>query len=221
MFGFFKKNISDPTTIAKDILKELKKRYEKKEKSQETILSCLGALAGFGCQMAIREGFIKTGKMTEDNAFTVIETQNGDKFFYGDFLNGALLEAKTSVWSLVAGAAQSSGAKELPDIHKICGQVAKNVGSDDFGKITVPKEHQPDEYPIESLKKEWGKMYKVILKYNYNPAFLGWYFALAAQHLIIETKDIFPPVMAVQIVMEAAVSMSKIAPAKVIGIEAV
>src|SRR5436189_6433098 len=37
----------------------------------ETVLTTLGALAGFAGQMAIREGLIKTGKMPEDKAFAI------------------------------------------------------------------------------------------------------------------------------------------------------
>ncbi|MCE3233205.1 MAG: hypothetical protein K0R98_1462 [Rickettsiaceae bacterium] len=226
MFWPFKKNSNKETStitkidnsiIADKILNELIVRYkDERGVHTETLLSCLGALAGFGCQIAIRNGLIKTGQYTEDTAFVVVKTKDEEKYFFGDMLNQPLLEAKTSVWSMVAGAAQSVGSNKLPDICEIAQYVASSVGSDNFGKLRVIEEHQPQEQPIESLKKHWPSMYTQINSYNADQLFLGWHFGLAAQKLIVMTKDVLDPDLAVKIVMESAVAMAKIDP-KIIG----
>jgi hypothetical protein len=84
----------------------------------ETGLTALGALAGFSAQMAIREYFIKAGKITEEKACATVKTKDGSTYFFGDLLNEPLIttqKGQFSVWNFVGGAAQSLGAKELPD----------------------------------------------------------------------------------------------------------
>jgi len=46
----------------------------------------------------------------------------------------------------------------------------------------------------------------------------GWYFAGAAQTVIIDAKEVIDPALAYRIVMEAAVAMSKVDP-RAIGFE--
>jgi len=179
--------------------------------------NALGALAGFGCQMAIREGFIKPGTMSEDKAFVIFRTTDGQRYFFGDFLNGCLFqeEGKISVWSLVAGAAQKAGAKQLPDVEEIVAYNAKTLGTRDFGVPRVPEQYRSSEMPIDVLKKDWPTMQKLLTDYQVRPIFWGWTVALAAQHLIEKNKEVFDPGMAAKITMEAALPMSKVDPATI------
>jgi len=183
----------------------------------ETLLSALGALAGFGCQVSVREVLVKTGRMPLESAFVIVRGVDGARYFMGDYLNQPLLMAPVSVWSLVAGAVQHTGSP-LPDINDIVRRTVSSVGSRDFGKLSVPKDHQPGEQPIETLKKQWGGCYKALKALNADPFFTGWYFALSAQMLILKGRSIIDPTLAGQIVMESAVAMAKIDP-KAIGFE--
>ena len=181
----------------------------------ESLLCSLGAMAGFGCQIAIREGLIKTGKLPLEKAFVVAKTNDGGTYYFGDQLNQPLLEAPMSVWAQVAGAVQHVG-KPVPDIHDIVRFVSSTVGGPEFGTLRVPEDHQPRETPLQSLQKQWAPAYKLVKSQTGDPLFTGWYFALAAQKLIVEGKDVIDATMAGQIVMESAVAMAKIDPA-VIG----
>ena len=58
---------------------------------QEAVLCALGALAGYAAQQAIRETLVKTGKLTLDQAFAVIETRSGEVFFFGELLNAVIV----------------------------------------------------------------------------------------------------------------------------------
>jgi len=180
------------------------------------VFNALGALAGFGCQMAIREAFIKPGIVPADHAFVVVTTKDGGKYFFGDFLNDPLLNEKKgsiSVWSLVGAAAQSAGAKEVPDPLEIVAYNAKTVGTKDFGIPRVPEQYRSRELPIDILRSDWPPMQKLLEDYQVDPRVWGWTFALAAQNLILTNKDTFDPAAAAKIVMEAALPMSKIDPA--------
>ncbi|WP_443749600.1 hypothetical protein [Asticcacaulis solisilvae] len=183
----------------------------------ETLLSALGAMAGFGCQIAVREVLVKSGRMPLESAFVIVRGVDGSRYFLGDQLNQPLLMARVSVWTLVAGAVQHTGSP-VPDINGIVRRTVAAVGSKDFGRLSVPDEHQPFEQPIETLKKQWAGCYEILKSFDADPFFMGWYFALSAQLLIIKSKTIIDPTLAGQIVMESAVAMAKIDP-KSIGFE--
>ena len=180
--------------------------------------NALGALAGFGCQMAIREGFVKPGLLPESKAFVVLGTKDGRKYFFGDVINGCLFEGRQgqiTVWALVGGAAQKSGAKTLPNMGEIAGYNAKVLGSDQFGVPRVPEQYRSPELPIDVVKQDWPAMQKLLVDDKVDPRLWGWTFALAAQYMIVKSKDDFDPGMAATIVMETALPMSKIDPASV------
>ncbi len=199
--------------VTDNLLKHLEKTYPVTQ--PETLLSVIGACAGFGCQMMVREA-VRRGKIPEKQAFVVIQTQDGGVFYFGDQLNQPLLEAPMSVWAQVAGAVQSLG-KIPPDIHDIVRFVASSVGGDTFGSLRVAKDHQPSEEPIESLRRQWPNGQAWLRETGFDPMFTGWYFGTAAQKIILSAKDSLDPVVAAQIVMEAAVAMAKIDP-KTIGV---
>lgn len=182
----------------------------------ETLLSNLGALAGFGCQMGIRESLILRGSLTEEKAFMVVETKNNIKFFFGDLTNELLIEGKMSVYSLICGGAQRAGAKVFPDVHEIAGYYARAVGLPEYFMSRLPKQHQPRMYPITALGY-WFTTREFQVIWRVEPLHWGWNCALAAQKLIIEAKNVIDPVVAAQIVMEAAIPMSKVDPDRVSG----
>lgn len=203
--------------IALTVLAAFKKAYlHERAPSQkglhvETLLSALGAVAGFACQITVREAFVKTGRMPEQGAFVVLGVSDGSRLFAGDLLNRYLLESPRSVWSLVGGAAQAAGAETLPDIREIARFVIGSVGND-YGSIRVPPDHQPHETPLQTLKTQWAAVYQILKANQAETENYGLYLGLAGQYLILEAKGILDPKMAAQIFMESAVSMAKIDP---------
>jgi len=204
---------TDVTRVTDNLLVHLKAAYPVAQ--PETLLSAVGACAGFGCQMMVREA-VRRGLIPAKQAFVVVQTKDGGTYYYGDQLNQPLLEAQMSVWAQVAGAVQSLG-KTPPDIHDIARFVASSLGGDAFGTLRVAPAHQPSEKPIESLRRQWPNVQTWLQETGFNPMFTGWYFGSAAQKLILESKETLDPVIAAEIVMESAVAMSKIDP-KTIGV---
>ena len=97
----------------------------------EAALTVVGALGGYAAQQAIWEGMVKPAPPKE-KAFTVARTTSGEEFYFGDAINMALASTGPKVasfWSLVAGGAQSAGARQLPDIAEIFKHCAETVGT--------------------------------------------------------------------------------------------
>ena len=84
--------------------------------------------------------------------------------------------------------------------------------------LRVDASHQPHEAPIDALKKHWAPSYELARLLGADPIMTGWYFAGAAQTVIIDAKEVIDPALAYRIVMEAAVAMSKVDP-RAIGFE--
>lgn len=188
---------------------------------QEAVLCALGALAGYAAQQAIRETLVKTGKLTLDQAFVVIETRSGEVFFFGDLLNeiivardggkaGVRETGHASIWKIVSGAGYEAGAINLPDVIEIIKHCAATVGREDFGTPRVPDAHMPELTPREALSRFWFAARRRLA--GTEPMSWPLHLASAANALIVTLKDTIRPDIAVQIVMEAAVPMSKIDP---------
>ncbi len=185
----------------------------------ETIFCALGALSGFGCQMAIREGLIKTGKVTEGDALVEVVTTSNEVFYFGEFLNEPLLSVapgRISVLSLILAATEAAGGKMFPDIENIVLKTADTCGTPEFYEMNLPKDHQPHITPLEALRRFWPECQAVLEAANTDPIHWGWIIAQAAQTLIMQGKAVLEPEMAAKIVMEAAIPMSKMSPAAVL-----
>jgi hypothetical protein len=188
-----------------------------REVQHEAVLCALGALAGYAAQQAIRETLVKTGKLAIDQAFAVIETRSGDVFFFGDLLNEVIVdkhrlrgEGHASIWKLVSEGGYEAGAINLPDVNDVIKHSAATVGSEEFGIPRVPDAHMPAILPREAVGRFWPAARRRLA--GAEPMSWPLHFALAARQLIVELKHLLRPDIAVQIVMEAAVPMSKIDP---------
>jgi hypothetical protein len=184
----------------------------------ETALATLGALAGFSGQMALREALIKAGKISEDKAFAVVKTENGDRYYFGDLLNEILYESKPgsfSIYGIVGAAAMALGARELPGVKGIASYVARTVGSDEFGIPRLPPNHMPKERPIALLDKYWNPVRNYLVVNVQSPSHWPLVAAQGAQKVIVMARGTLDPALAVKIVMESAISMARVDPAKV------
>lgn len=205
--------------VAEDILEDLLAYYKTDYGVHiETLLSSLGALSGFGCQMAVWDGFIKSGELTEREAFEIVTLETGETFYYGDYINQPLLSAEPfCVWSIVAGGAQTAGAQVYPDVIEIVESVTKRLGTNAFWIPRLPDEHMPHELPLDALNTHWDRLRPVFESNGIEPYFWSWIYATAAQKAIIMGREVLAPELACKIVMEAAIPMSKVDPARVKG----
>lgn len=175
----------------------------------ESLFCALGALAGYSCQASVRALALASG-LPETARLSSAETMSGEHFFFGDDLNAALAESKYSVWSLAAGAAEQGGARDFPDLHEIFQHTAASIGSSDFGLPRVPCEHRAGDVPLNYLGKIWPWIFPSVTLYCRNPEDWPIAFGLAIQEAIDSTKNMIAPAMALKIVMESAVPMSKV-----------
>ena len=183
----------------------------------ETALAALGATAGFACQMAIREGFVAKGMVSEDKAFIEIGTKSGETFYTGPLLNTCLSTTQAgqySVWSLVAGAAQRLGGP-VPDISPLFAEAAGAMGSHTYGATRIKAPHQPKRRYEELLVKYWNVFRNRMVADGQDPTIWPLILAQTAQRLMFMAKDKLPASLSAEIVMDAAVSMSRLDPSRV------
>jgi hypothetical protein len=208
------KRKTDPLIGAKLGSKEINQRLLSAMKNEkgvhvESLLCALGALAGYACQANLRAQALEKG-MLETAAFTVIDTADGKKYFFGEPLNQVLAESQYSIWALAAGAAQRNGCSSLPDISEIFGHVTKTVGSTEFGIPRIQEGHQPGDTPINYVKALWPNLLPTIKQFCQKPSEWPILLGLAVQEIMDMSKGVIAPDLALKIVMESAIPMSKV-----------
>lgn len=175
----------------------------------ESLLCALGALAGYACQASVRQRNLAQG-LAEDAGLVTIETRNGSKYFYGDAVNSPLAESRYSVWGLAAAAAQKSGCQTLPDLAAMFSHSMNTIGSAEFGLLRLPLRQSPADQPLNYLKALWPNLLPTIRMLCPHPAHWPIMFGLAIQDAIHGGKTVIDPCIALRIVMESAIAMSKV-----------
>lgn len=175
----------------------------------ESLLCALGALAGYSCQASLRAQALAEG-LPETAPFQVVETEDGQQYFFGDDLNDILAEAEYSVLALATGAAHhaSAGTVEIPDLREIFEHTSSVIGTEQFGIPRVPDNHKHDT-PLNWIKATWPSLFSTVQLFCPNPVEWPVLFGLAIQEAIYTGKDIIDLSIALKIVMESAVTTSK------------
>lgn len=175
----------------------------------ESLLCALGSLAGYSCQAYLRALAAEKG-LDETVALHTMEVTDGRKYFFGDLLNQPLVESKYSIWSLAAGAAQQNGCTKFPDIKSILAHVIDTLGTDAFGVPRYPGDRRAGDIPINYLKALWPVLFPVVKMFCKEPDEWPILFGIAIQEALDAGKNIVSQDNALQIVMEAAIPMSKV-----------
>lgn len=191
----------------------------------ETLMTAVGALAGFAVQNAVWDQLHKAGKPLPKDSFGVATTASGERFYFGDLLNGYLIPEGARdwpVWGFVAAAAVEAGLREadLPDYADMFRYVTETIGTKDFGIPRVPEDHRPHLMPKAALEMFWPRA-KFILERTdgpgpdpkgvdagHWPAVIG----LVARQFILMTKGVLDPGLSLRLLMESAIAMSKVDP---------
>lgn len=205
---------SDPLIGAKLGGKEVYERLLRGLKTErgvhaESLLTALGALAGYSCQASVRAAAAARG-LPESALLMTIETTNGQKYFYGETLNVVLAQAQDSVWGFAAGAAQQAGCASLPDVKAIFEHVAKSLGGPEFGVPRIPAGHAPQDTPMGFVRALWPALLPLVRKFCPDPIRWPALYGIALQNAIMAARHTLDPQLALTIVMESAVPMSKI-----------
>ncbi|MCB9991077.1 MAG: hypothetical protein H6867_06820 [Rhodospirillales bacterium] len=181
----------------------------------ESLITLLSALAGFACQMAIREAVIKSGKAAEKDVFHVIKAADNQKYFMGGLLNRPLIEDRLSIWHLVGGILHETGTK-LPDLAEIATYSTQSIGTENFGIPRVSQEqHKSGDTAQNYIRDLWPLISPLADKFCGAPAEKPILLGIALQDMIRQGKDVLDPATAAIIAMDTAVAMSKIDPESV------
>jgi hypothetical protein len=202
-----------PTRIADWVMREVK---DQRGIHCETLLTVIGALAGYAAQQALWEGMVKPGKLAIAQAFKVMETPSGATYFFGDTLDSLLVSMEpkhVSVFKIVAGGVLAAGGDHLPNINDLLRHSAATAGTSAFGLPRLPDDHLPSILPRAALERFWPDA-RMLLALS-DPLQWPLLMAHAAQKLMLAMKGSIAPDLAVKIVMEAAVPMSRVDPATV------
>ena len=141
----------------------------------ETALTTVGALAGFSCQMAIRDGFITDGQASIEEALIEIKTTSGELYYSGSLLIEGLASNNPdnySVWRFIGGAVQQSG-RNLPDMQAILDRKLSEIGTEAFLVPNIPAEHVPSHPAQDLLWKYWNITRNILVLRNQAPPLLA------------------------------------------------
>jgi hypothetical protein len=215
----------------------------------ENLFASIGAIAGFAAQNAalarmdkrdvpLPVGADKTMSradlsehLREKGLLLIAATKDGEHFYFGDLINGYLVEQATTVdyslFSIVAGAALAAGLKtaDLPDYKAMFAHVASTVGQPSFGELQLPAGGpRPGIGPRKAIELFWPhvkfifertdgqKAVTPAVGRNVKPEYWPLVSALVAGQLIAIAKDTIDPKRAVALIMESAIIASKIDP---------
>ena len=176
----------------------------------ESILGALGSLAGYSCQASVRARARSQGLEDTAHFFVRAEGADGKMYFFGDALNKPLAEDQYSVWSIAAGGAQSAGCEDVSDPGDVFNHVASTVGSPAFGLPRLPPEHPMQDTPLNYVETFWPELFPMISKFCPDPEHWPILLGLAIQDIMSQGGNVLDPCLALKIVMECAVPMSKI-----------
>ncbi|MBM3603097.1 MAG: hypothetical protein FJX22_04910 [Alphaproteobacteria bacterium] len=212
------KSTEDPLIGAKIGAKEILNMFlqsmkEDKGVHVESLLCALGSLGGIATQASIRAQNI-SNSLPETASLSCAESNNGSKFYFGDDLNHVLAGDPYSVLSLAAAEAEFIGAKDISKnyisiVKELLVYSTETMGGEKYGIPRLPQNHMPASNPIEYAKL-WPVIKPKIELFCPNPSHWPVLFGLAIQKTLDESKDVVDTAIALQIVMESAVPMSKI-----------
>jgi hypothetical protein len=187
----------------------------------ETVLTALGALAGFSAQMSIRKAVIEPQRMDPNAVLSEAVTKNGETYYFSDLLNWIVFENLSeppwSIWAYVRDAVPEAERPLLPDLNEILGHAARSIGTARFGVPRLPARHMPRIMPRAALNEHWGEVHRELAASNRAASEWPYDLAVAAQWQMLTSRDRLALPLAAAIVMEAAVPMSKVDPRTVPG----
>ncbi len=175
----------------------------------ESLLTCLGAFAGYACQMSIRQAAALPGADPSRHALTTVDADDCMTYLQSDALNAPLIDSPLSVWHLVSRIVQKLDAP-LPDIHGILDHVTQTVGTSEFGIPRAPHGHHSRHLALVYLKYLWPEILPIAQRFCRKPTQIPVLFGIALQRAIEQTQGVLSPTLGASIAMESAVAMSKV-----------
>ena len=182
----------------------------------ETILTEIGALAGFSAQMSIRKSMIEPQQLDPNEILAEVVTRNGEKYYFSDSLNWILFENLAqppySIWAYVRDAVPQASRALLPDMADIVSHAARTIGTSRFGVPRLPSEHMPHKTPRAALAEHWSLVQQELAASGRGPADWPYDLAITPRWQMLTSRDRLALPLAASMVMEAAIPMSKVDP---------
>ena len=175
----------------------------------ESLLTCLGALAGYSCQMFVRQAAALPGADVNKYALRTASSLDGTMYLHGDALEGPLTRSPLSVWALVSRGVQKLG-QPVPDLDHISRHVMQTLKTSAFGIPRVPGGHRPRYPAIFYLRQIWPQILPIAQRFRSKPAQLPVLFGIALQRALEETRHLLSPTLGASIAMECAIAMSRV-----------
>ncbi|WP_028049923.1 hypothetical protein [Cellulomonas sp. URHD0024] len=174
----------------------------------EAVATALGALAGRACQLAATDGV--QNRRPEYAGLTVMQvgSKDGQTYLMGPAINRPLAESQFSVWSLVAGYAQSKGAV-LPDLGELFAHGTSTVGGPEFGRPRYAPGTAAPYLPVQYLAV-WEPMLPHVVRFAPDPQQWPVVYGLAVQGLFESTGGQFDLAVLTRVVMDSAIATSKV-----------
>jgi hypothetical protein len=213
MRAIAEKKKTDPLAGAKMGAVELNQQLLKTFKDEkgvhiESLLCALGALAGYACQASLRAEALIKGESV-NAPFTLVKDTAGRTYYFGDALNQRLAEGRLSIWNITTSGLRKAG-QPLPDITGIFAHVAASVGGEQFGVPRWPEGHAASDLPVNFLKTLWPVVLPRVRKFAARPEEWPVLFGCALLEMVNKAKDVMPPELALTLVMESAIPMSRV-----------
>jgi hypothetical protein len=175
-----------------------------------SMLNALGACAGFAAQVAVWRTLVLPTDRNPGDFFVYVGKPN-EILFYGEAINQFLISTPADRLSFLSLAASTlRNSSELFSIGELAGHVAQTVGTEDFGIPRAPPSVDLPELPRAGLARTWGKATHILeaCRPAEWPALLG----AAAYNIIYSNRAMLAPPIALKILLEAAIPMSKLNP---------
>jgi hypothetical protein len=181
----------------------------------EDFLAILGSVGGHACIVGALDTVARSGGKPAGNQLVAMEGKDGNRYYFGDLPNEALLESPLSLLSLTLGAAQAHGGSvSLEKVHDVMRHVASTVGTSEFGIPRITGEHRPGDVPFNYIKHLSARLFEPLDLYevplNKRASAIGF----AVQKAMDVGKDTLDPTIAADIVTECAVPAAKFAPSR-------
>lgn len=181
----------------------------------EDILAILGSVGGYSCIVGVLDGLARSGAMPTGHQLVVGTGTDGNRYYFGDLPNQALLESHLSLLSLTLGAAQSHGGQvSLDKVHDVMRHIAGTVGRADFGTPRIAEPHRPGDLPFNYIKCLAPKIFDALDLYEVPADKRASAIGFAIQRAIDGSKDVLDPTIAADIVTECAVPAAKFDPTR-------
>ncbi len=176
----------------------------------ETLMSVLGALAGFSTQMAVREKMVNRMGIEEDQVFSIIKTQNDERYFFSDTIDQLLQKDKHSIWYMSASATMRLSGRVESSIEEIIRYSVRNLGKESFGVPRLTNQTRPSYLPEYFVENMWYGLQEGLERFTNDPLEWPQIFGIAVQRALLTTKGILDSNTSLRIVLECAVPMSMI-----------